>query len=359
MNQDLSIQSNHSEIFFGNHGVTALKNFLHKKDYTAIFIAVDTNTQRYCLPRCLALLDGIPIAATLVMEAGEINKNLESCTTFWKALTDGQADRKSALINLGGGVVTDLGGFVAATFKRGIDFYNIPTTLLAMVDAAVGGKTGIDFDVLKNQIGIITEPEMVLVDPFWLKTLPENEIRSGFAEMLKHGLIADADYWKVLSSISSLEIPLLSLGIRTSIEIKNNVVLKDPNEKGWRKILNFGHTLGHAIESFCLLNTDRKTLLHGEAIAIGMILEAYLSIYTCDFNRQDADHIKAVIIRFYGKHTFNNQEIASILTLLRHDKKNSHGSFNFTLLKAVGVPVIDQKVAEDLLIKAFSFYLDA
>ena len=359
MNQYETIKSNRSEIVFGNQGMASLKKKLSSKNYTSIFIAVDTNTEKCCLPRCIELLEGIAIADILVMEAGEIHKNLNSCTAFWNVLSEGQADRKSALINLGGGVVTDLGGFVAATFKRGIDFYNIPTTLLSMVDAAVGGKTGIDFGALKNQIGVIIEPELVVVDPSWLKTLPENEIRSGFAEMLKHGLIADVDYWKVLSNLSTLEIPFLSLGIQTSIEIKNSVVLEDPNEKGLRKILNFGHTLGHAIESFCLVNVHRKTLLHGEAIAIGMILEAYLSVYTCDLSLQDAAQIKAVFLHFFGKHSFDDREIASIVTLLRHDKKNNHGEINFTLLKAIGTPLIDQKVETALLKKAFAFYLAA
>src|SRR5690606_10460310 len=201
-------------------------------------------------------------------------KNIKTCLKVWEALSEADADRKSLLINLGGGVPTDLGGFVASTFMRGIDFINIPTTLLSMVDASVGGKTGVDLGPLKNQIGLINQPQMVLVFPNFLRTMDPRELKSGYAEMLKHGLILDAEYWKQLRKGGDFT---KAAAIQRSIALKNKVVLEDPREMGLRKILNFGHTLGHAIESHCLERPDRETLLHGEAIAIGMILEAYLS----------------------------------------------------------------------------------
>ncbi|MCL4152909.1 UNVERIFIED_CONTAM: hypothetical protein GTU68_035655, partial [Idotea baltica] len=209
------------------------------------------------------------------IESGEINKTIETCVGVWEALSELGADRKSILINLGGGVLTDLGGFVASTFKRGIAFINVPTTLLSMVDASVGGKTGVDLGSLKNQVGVINQPVMVLVIPDFLDTLEERQLESGFAEMLKHGLIKDRQYWDDLKMVSTLS--EMKDHILKSVEIKNEVVLIDPTEQGLRKILNYGHTLGHAIESYFLASQEKSTLLHGEAIAIGMITEGYLS----------------------------------------------------------------------------------
>ena len=241
---------NKINITFGSNALKDIsKNF--KKAYTSIFILVDSNTKKYCLDTFMNLT-GLNEAKILLMSSGEENKNLKTCEYLWYQLSECGADRNSVLINLGGGVVTDLGGFVACTFKRGIDFYNIPTTLLAMVDASVGGKTGINMGLLKNQIGIIKEPINVILDPQWLNTLPQKEFRSGFAEMLKHGLIADRSYWNQLKSLEHLEKTIISKFIKPSLSIKKSVVTKDPDEKNLRKILNFGHTFGHAIESYFL-----------------------------------------------------------------------------------------------------------
>src|SRR5690606_29396368 len=201
----------------------------------------------------------------LEIDAGETHKNIDTCMGVWEALSELEADRKSLLINLGGGVVTDLGGFVACTFKRGIDYVNIPTSLLSMVDASIGGKTGVDLGLLKNQIGVISNPELVLIDVTFLETLPTNQLRSGFAEMLKHGLIQDINYWNQLIALSELYTDDLEQLIYESVIIKKQVVEQDPNEDGLRKTLNFGHTLGHAIESYSLDDKDLKPLLHGEA----------------------------------------------------------------------------------------------
>tara|TARA_B110000858_G_scaffold196968_1_gene257145 strand:+ start:972 stop:2027 length:1056 start_codon:yes stop_codon:yes gene_type:complete len=349
---------NQINISYASEGISAFLKQLNKNAYTSIFILVDTNTQRYCLSNFLEQTKLRP-TSILVMEAGEENKHLSTCENLWNELSFFGADRNSALINLGGGVVSDLGGFVACTFKRGIDFYNIPTTLLSMVDASVGGKTGIDLGSLKNQIGIIKEPQKVVIDVQWLGTLPEDEIRSGFAEMLKHGLIAKPKYWDELKSLKSLSIDTLISYIKPSVEIKTKVVLKDPQEMGLRKILNFGHTLGHAIESYFLVQKNKEKLLHGEAIVIGMVLEAYLSTQCSGLEYAAALDIKNTFARFYPKVVIRDNDIEGILSLLRHDKKNKGGQINFVLLTSIGKAVTDVKVSKELFKKAFDFYSNA
>jgi len=349
---------NQINISYGSEGLTALVQQLNKHEYSSLFVLVDENTKQHCLTRFLAHTELNP-TSVLVMQAGEENKHLSTCEKLWNELSSLGADRNSALINLGGGVVTDLGGFVACTFKRGIDFYNIPTTLLSMVDASVGGKTGIDLGALKNQIGIIQEPQQVVIDSQWLSTLPLEEVRSGFAEMLKHGLIADANYWGELKDLVDLTPEVLSPYIKPSVAVKSEVVQEDPYEKGLRKILNFGHTLGHAIESYFLVTPSKQRLLHGEAIAIGMVLEAYLSIECCGLSPEEAKEIKLVFQQFYPQVEIKEEDVEAILALLRHDKKNKAGRINFVLLTKIGIPAIDVQVPQDLFQKAFDFYASA
>jgi len=325
-------------------------------NYSAIFLLVDNNTKKYCLPHFLDNIKVLRDKPVISIGAGEVNKNLETCKQVWNQLSELGADRKSLLINLGGGVVTDLGGFVAAAFRRGIHFINIPTTLLSMVDASVGGKTGVDFQGLKNQIGIITNPEMVIIDSIYLKTLPENEYRSGYSEMLKHGIISDAEFFKNLSKYKSFEENDVSHLIHRSISIKNSVVTRDPLEKNLRKILNFGHTLGHAIESYFLVNSDKKSLLHGEAIAIGMILEAYLASQMTGLSIKAAKEIKSVFLGIFPRVHFKEDDITSITSLLKYDKKNSHGKVKFVLLETIGKPIIDVEIDEEKISAAFEFY---
>ena len=234
-------------------------------------ILLDENTRRHCLP----LLE-TKNAELLEIESGEKNKHIQTCTQLWKTLIDLGADRHSLLINLGGGVICDIGGFVASTFKRGIDFIHIPTTLLAQADASVGGKTGVDFANLKNQVGVFSNPKAVFVFPQFLDTLDERQLRSGFAEIIKHALIRDKTLWHTIQSVDVNDRSGLTDVISQSLQIKNDIVTDDPFEKGLRKILNFGHTIGHAVESVSL-RQHKKQLLHGEAVAIGMICEAYLS----------------------------------------------------------------------------------
>lgn len=349
------VMQNNVNITFGTEALLRFSKELHAKDYSSLFLLVDTHTQEFCLPGFVSQT-GLTDLEVLVMEAGEEHKTLQTCENLWNQLSERGADRNSALINLGGGVVTDLGGFVACTFKRGIDFYNLPTTLLAMVDASVGGKTGIDLGALKNQIGIIEEPKQVLIDAQWLQTLPQEELRSGFAEMLKHGLISNKDYWEQLKSLPKLEAATLAEFIKPSVAIKKQVVLEDPREKHLRKILNFGHTLGHAIESYYLTHPKKKRLLHGEAIAIGMVMEAYLGVSCCSFSNVAAEEIKKTFAQFYPPVEIDAQDREGILELLRHDKKNKAGRVNFVLLKSIGVPEIDVEVPQELFTQAFEFY---
>ena len=346
---------NNVNITFGTEALLRFSKELQAKDYSSLFLLVDTHTQEFCLPGFVSQT-GLTQLEVLVMEAGEEHKTLQTCENLWNQLSERGADRNSALINLGGGVVTDLGGFVACTFKRGIDFYNLPTTLLSMVDASVGGKTGIDLGALKNQIGIIEEPKQVLIDAQWLQTLPQEELRSGFAEMLKHGLISNKDYWEQLKSLPKLEAATLAEFIKPSVAIKKQVVLEDPREKHLRKILNFGHTLGHAIESYYLTHPEKKRLLHGEAIAIGMVMEAYLGVSCCSFSNVAAEEIKKTFAQFYPPVEIDAQDREGILELLRHDKKNKAGRVNFVLLKSIGVPEIDVEVPQELFTQAFEFY---
>jgi len=351
-----SIVTSEYAVHFNAEAFKALVEHVSPRSYSKIFVLVDENTFEHCLPKFVEKIDNSFDFELLQITSGEANKTIETCMQVWNSLTDLDADRKSLLINLGGGVLTDLGGFVASTFKRGIDFINIPTTLLAMVDASVGGKTGVDLGALKNQIGVINQPEMVLVVPEFLKTLDDRQLQSGFAEMLKHGLIRSVSYWEKLKKVSDFE--GLDALIYESVGIKNEVVLQDPTEQNLRKILNFGHTLGHAIESHFLEDKGKKTLLHGEAIAIGMVLEAYLSEKLTGLSQSDLADISQVFLSRYEKVHFTDQDVEIIVSLLKFDKKNAYGDINFVLLKNIGETSIDVKIPSDLFTKAFSYYKD-
>lgn len=352
-----SISTKNAVVHFNASVYTELNNYIKTKNPSKIFILVDTNTHDLCLPQFLERLEsGDIIVEVMEMPNGEDHKTIDICMGVWEALSEYNADRKSLLINLGGGVVTDLGGFVASTYMRGIAYINIPTSLLAMVDASVGGKTGVDLGALKNQVGVINEGEMVGVDTSFLNTLPQNEMVSGFAEMLKHGLIYDKDYWHTLTHLENLDISDLDKLIYDSVIIKNKVVTDDPTEQGLRKILNFGHTLGHAIESYFLENADKTPLLHGEAIAIGMLMEAFISNKTCDLGIEELNVISEGILKTFAKVDINKQDQEIIINLLKHDKKNSHGIVKFVLLDAIGKPKIDCVVSNELILEAFDFY---
>lgn len=351
------IQAENYSVIFGEQGFKNLASVLENGGYSKIFILTDSNTTEYCLPFFLQRLETTLAFEIIEIEDGEVNKTIETCFEVWSVLSEYEADRKAVFISLGGGVVTDLGGFVAATYKRGIDFISVPTTLLAMVDASVGGKTGVDLGGLKNQVGLFANPQMVLVDVNFLETLPANEMRSGLAEMYKHGLIADISYWNQLKDLSNFTTNDLELLIYHSITIKNNIVLEDPKEKNIRKKLNFGHTLGHAIESYHLKNDEIPTLLHGEAVAIGMILEANLSLQKGYISELFYNEIKNVLNGVFPLIQLSEKDIEECLRLLVHDKKNESGCVNFTLIKENGEAIINEEVSTEMIISAFTEYL--
>jgi 3-dehydroquinate synthase len=349
-----SIEANGYRIFFNETGYEKINLFISENNYSSIFILVDEHTNEYCLPKFLPnLATEIPIEI-IEIEAGEEIKNITTCVEIWSILSELGADRKSLIINLGGGVITDIGGFIASTFKRGIDFINVPTTLLGMVDASLGGKNGVDLGNLKNQIGVINVPQMLLIDTDFLETLSQREMRSGLAEMLKHGLIYDKKYWEEFQDISKFDFADFDTLIYRSIQIKNEIVKQDPTENGIRKALNFGHTLGHAIESHFL--ESETPLLHGEAIAIGMILESYISKEKGLLSNEEFHQIKYTISTIYELHNFSDEDIISIQNLLIHDKKNEYGKVQFALINGIGKIIINQSVENELIINSFKDY---
>ncbi|CAI8318806.1 MAG: 3-dehydroquinate synthase [Polaribacter sejongensis] len=348
-----SIQAATYLVHFQEKAYQELSKLVDATNYSTIFILVDENTFEYCYPKFIQNLATNTRIEVIEIESGEINKNLETCIGVWNAITELGGDRKSLLITLGGGVITDLGGFVASCFKRGIDFVNIPTTLLSMVDASVGGKTGVDLGVLKNQIGLFANPKMVIIDTDYLATLTDREIKSGTAEIIKYGITYDLHLFNEIKDNKNLNISDL---IFRSIEIKNEVVLQDPKEKNIRKILNYGHTLGHAIESFHLDSEDKENLTHGEAIAIGMVCEGYISSKLLGFPSEKVNEIKKVVLSIYNKTTLLKEDFSAIMELLKHDKKNVNGQVNFVLLNDYENYKLDCTVTEELIVESMEFY---
>lgn len=348
-----SIQASTYLVHFQKDSYKKLSRLIEEKKYSSIFILVDENTLTHCYPKFIPFLKTETRIEVIEIEAGEEFKNLETCAGVWSALSELDADRKSLIITLGGGVITDLGGFVASAFKRGVDFVNIPTTLLSMVDASVGGKTGVDLGVLKNQIGLFSNPEMVIVDTDYLDSLSSREMTSGMAEVIKYGLTYDVKLLDEVINHKNLSINILT---HRSIEIKNEVVLQDPKESGLRKILNFGHTIGHAIESYFLEHPEKEKLTHGEAIAIGMICESYISYQLLDFPNQKVDATKVLIGTIFDKVTILPEDYEGIIALLKHDKKNVGGQINFVLLNDYEDCQLDCKVSNELIIESLEYY---
>lgn len=326
-------------------------------EHDKVFVLVDETTEKTCWPlinRFLSLRN----AQLIVIGSTDVHKNLETLSSVWKSLGEGGATRHSCLINLGGGMVTDLGGFAAATFKRGIDFINIPTTLLAMVDASVGGKTGINFNGLKNEIGAFREAHCVILNTTFLKTLDADNIRSGYAEMLKHGLISTERMWAELVSFPLAELPnpqylsQLQRMVADSVKVKEHVVNVDPRENGIRKALNFGHTFGHAFESWALIHNP---ILHGYAVAFGMVCELYLSAIKVNFPSDKMRQTVAFIKENYGTLNVTCDDYEELIELMTHDKKNKAGVINFTLLGGIGDVKINKTATEEEIKEALDF----
>lgn len=352
----VSIVSNGYSIHFSQDGYDFLNRNIKENNYSKIFILVDENSNEYCLPQLLPIIEAKSEIEIIELESGEENKTIETCIQIWNVLIELGADRKSLIINLGGGVITDMGGFIASTFKRGIPFVNIPTTLLSMVDASVGGKNGVDLGGLKNQIGTITNPEMVIIDSSFLESLPQNQMRSGLAEMLKHGLIAKKSHWEKFKNLKEINFDDFDDLIFESITIKSDIVTQDPTENGIRKALNFGHTLGHAIETYFLENPDKTNLLHGEAIVAGMILESYISLQQKLISESEYTEIKSTLNNIFDKIIIDENEQENIIKLLIHDKKNEYGKVQFALLDSIGKIKINQATDNETIIDAFLDY---
>ena len=341
-------------VIISRHLKTELAKAIAECEHDRIFVLVDETTNKLCwslVKDYLCLKD----AQTIIIGATDRRKNLDTLVHVWESLQQGKATRHSLLINLGGGMVTDLGGFAASTYKRGINFINIPTTLLAMVDASVGGKTGINFGGLKNEIGVFNDAESVLLDTNWLRTLDEENIRSGYAEMLKHGLIADNTMWAELINFNLAQPNLhqLAFMLDKSVRIKERIVAEDPHEKGIRKALNLGHTFGHAFESWAM---KRQPVLHGYAVAFGLIAELYLATTQTDFPTERMRQTVNFIRAYYGSLPITCNDYPELIELMHHDKKNRGNEINVTLLGGIGDIRIDQTITEEDIKEALDFF---
>lgn len=316
-------------------------------------ILVDENTARYCLPE-IQKMSALANAEIIQIHSGEGNKNIETVTSIWEYLSKMKLGRTALFVNLGGGVIGDMGGFSASTYKRGIDFINFPTTLLSQVDASIGGKLGIDFQGLKNQIGVFRNPKAVFAHAQFLETLDQRQVLSGFAEIIKHALIANRGYFDELQELDFDSTEHLQETIQQSIEIKNKIVLEDFYEKSQRKALNFGHTIGHAIEGELL--DSESPLLHGEAIAIGMVCETYLSYLEGYLLMEDVMEVANYVHSIYPKIQTEGLEYYRLIELMQHDKKNDKRGINFTLLEQIGKAKVNQVCSVDQIVEALDFY---
>jgi 3-dehydroquinate synthase len=345
----------HSNIVFSQHITDELRKIVKSYPEGKAFLLTDQTAAGFCLPLVKAVLDEFSIKY-LAIPSGEENKNIQSVGLVWDFMSNYGADRKSLLINLGGGMLTDLGGFAASTFKRGLDFVNIPTTLLAQVDASIGGKTGFNFNGLKNEIGVFMEPNSVIINTNFLKTIDHENFLSGYAEMLKHGLIKSRDHWNELLTfdMESIDYDALQEIIAHSVAIKKWHVLNDLTEQNIRKALNFGHTIGHAFESYAM-KTGRP-ILHGYAVVYGMVAELYLSAIECGLEISELDTISAWLLAKYGKFEIQESDFEALYQLMTHDKKNEGKRINFTLISEIGKVEINVDCPKELIVEALEYY---
>ncbi|MGN0282603.1 MAG: 3-dehydroquinate synthase [Prevotella sp.] len=346
------------KVIISNDIKKELSGILAKYEYDKLIVICDQNTRDRCLIDFLGDMKELEEKGVAALEAGDDHKNLQYLSWTWEKMEEYGATRKSLVINLGGGMVTDLGGFAASTFKRGLRFINIPTTLLAMVDASVGGKTGINFNGLKNEIGVFSDADYVILDTTFLKTLDSANICSGYAEMLKHGLISNDEMWRELIAFDILnpDLDQLRRMVADSVKVKERIVEEDPHEHGIRKALNVGHTVGHAFESFAL---KRKPILHGYAVAYGIICELYLSARKVGFPTEKLHATVRYIKEHYGQMQITCDDYDELLELMTHDKKNVAGVINFTLLADVGDIRINQTATKEEILEALDFYRES
>ncbi len=342
-------------VVIGRDALKALQLGVAALETSDILILGDHNTLRHCLPELLAHVPALRQAATVALEPGEGTKSLEVCRDIWTHFTSRASDRHMLLVNLGGGVVTDLGGFIAGTYKRGIRFVNIPTSLMGMVDAAIGGKSGIDMDGVKNVVGVFHDPLGTYVHTPFLKSLGKRELLNGVAEMIKHGLVHDGEHWDAIRNAPLHDLEALAPLVWRSAGIKAEVVCADPREQGLRKVLNFGHTIGHGIEAHSW-ESPQRALLHGEAVAIGMICAAWLSWRTDRLPREAYDGIATHLLELYKPYGFESADNHRVIELMRNDKKNVHGQFRLTLLTGIGSAEVDVPVSAAQVQEALEHY---
>lgn len=353
---DNTISNEFYSIYLDND-LQLLAEFLLKNEekYSKYFILVDENTHSLAIPIVLERVKFLQRAEIIEVDPGEEHKNLHTASALWGTLLENDADRNTLLINLGGGVLSDLGGFVASVFKRGIHFINIPTTLLAMTDASIGSKTGINFQGYKNQIGSFAHPDAVFICTDFLRTLPKRELFSGMGEVLKYSFIAESPIWEVLKEQEIGDDLDFDIIVNECISIKNRIVSNDWNEKGERKILNFGHTIGHALEAFSLKNI-RRHLFHGEAVALGIIVELELSVRLLNFDTYLRDQIQQYIIDNFDLFPIEEDDFSQLISLMKKDKKNSNSGISFVLIEAMGKPKFNINIDESDIVSALKYY---
>ncbi|TLX76148.1 3-dehydroquinate synthase [Labilibacter sediminis] len=349
------IEQSESKVYSADDLKKDLSELIQKYSRGKVFLLTDSGSYEHCYPKIKDIAE-IKEDNVIVIDQGDQNKNIETISKVWYFLNTHGADRKSLLINLAGGMPCDLGGFAASTFKRGIDFINIPTTLLSLVDASVGGKTGINFNGFKNEIGVFQHASAVLVNTDFIETQDQENISSGFAEMIKHALIYSEEVWDNLKTFPIINVNIEDLTplVINSIHIKEHFVKADPTEQNIRKSLNFGHTIGHAFESFAMENS--RPVLHGFAVAYGMIAELYVGHKICGFPMEKLKEINAIIQSIYGKFSFNKSDYERLFFLMTHDKKNEENKINFTLLEDIGKIQINQTCTKDEIYEALDFY---
>jgi len=352
-----TIQHQTSQLIFGSNLEDNLNQVL-KENYAGCKIVIITDDTVFDLwvENLITSIEALNGAEIIQLPTGEENKTIEMSYQVWETLTDYKIGRQDVILNFGGGVITDMGGFIASTYKRGIDFINIPTTLLSQVDASVGGKTGVDLEGFKNQIGVFALPTYVFIDYKYLSTLPQEQLVSGYAEMLKHGLISSKIHWTNLTELKKITVESISKYIYDSVTIKHQIVTEDPTEKGVRKSLNFGHTIGHAFESFLLNNN--QTIPHGYAVAWGMVVEAKLSVVNESLTESDCLVITRFISNAYPKCPLKSESIPELMELMLNDKKNKGKGINFSLLNGVGQCLINCEVEDEFIEKVLADFLN-